>query len=120
MQTDDIVARLRVLNHHAKKLAENESLHDLYRDAFTRCENLTWEAADEIERLREELTASHESHGNEVGALTERLSLAIHERDEARREVCNNEANHLPTMADLHREAKRRGWDCFKENIDGT
>ena len=52
--SDDIVARLRVLNHHAKKLAENESLHDLYRDAFTRCENLTWEAADEIERLRAE------------------------------------------------------------------
>lgn len=50
--TDDIVARLRVLNHHAKKLAENESLHDLYRDAFTRCEDLTWQAADEIKQLR--------------------------------------------------------------------
>jgi len=37
------------------------------------------------------------------------------ERDEARREVCRNEANHLPTMADPHREARRRGWDCFKE-----
>lgn len=50
----------------------------------------TASAADEIERLRTE-------------------------RDEARREVCNNEANHLPTMADPRREAKRRGWDCFKE-----
>jgi hypothetical protein len=48
-------------------------------------------AADEIERLRKE-------------------------RDEARREVCNNEANHLPTMADPRREAQRRGWDCFKED----
>jgi len=38
------------------------------------------------------------------------------ERDEARREVCRNEANHLPTMADPRREAKRRGWDCFKED----
>jgi len=37
------------------------------------------------------------------------------ERDEARREVCRNEANHLPTMADPRREAKRRGWDCFRE-----
>lgn len=53
MAGDDIVARLRVLNHHAKKLAENESLHDLYRDAFTRCENLTWEAADRIEKLEQ-------------------------------------------------------------------
>ena len=52
---DDIVARLRVLNHHAKKLSENESLHDLHRETFTRCENLTLEAADEIERMRNEL-----------------------------------------------------------------
>ena len=37
------------------------------------------------------------------------------ERDEARREVCRNEANHLPTMADPRREAARRGWDCFKK-----
>ena len=50
--SDDIVTRLRVLNHHAKKLAENESLHDLQREAFTRCENLTLEAADTITRLR--------------------------------------------------------------------
>lgn len=52
--TDDIVTRLRVLSHHAKKLAENESLHDLHFDALTRCEDLTWLAADEIERLRKE------------------------------------------------------------------
>ncbi len=38
------------------------------------------------------------------------------ERDEARRELCRNEANHLPTMADPHREARRRGWNCFKED----
>ena len=37
------------------------------------------------------------------------------ERDEARQEVCRNEANHMPTMADPRREAKRRGWDCFKQ-----
>lgn len=39
---------------------------------------------------------------------------ARNQRDEARREVCNNEANHLPTMADSRMEATRRGWDCFK------
>ena len=49
--TDDIVTRLRILNHHAKKLAENESLSDLHRDAFMRCEDLTWLAADRIEKL---------------------------------------------------------------------
>lgn len=113
--TDDIVARLRVLNHHAKKLAENESLHDLHRDALTRCENMTWEAADEIERLREELTASHESHGNEVGALTERLSLAIHERDDARREICLLRASSTnatdKVSAEMEEYARSRGWE---------
>jgi hypothetical protein len=70
-------------------------------------------AADEIERLREELTASHESHGNEVGSLTERLSLAIHERDEARREICDwiSEGREDPKVI-----AQRYRWDCFKEN----
>ena len=74
-------------------------------------------AANEIERLREELTASHESHGNEVGALTERLSLAIHERDEARREVCELLYNRQGGWPKEH--ANERGWDCFKENTDG-
>lgn len=54
----DLVARLRVINHHTKKLAENEGLHYVHREAFTRCEDLTWEAANEIERLRKELQES--------------------------------------------------------------
>ena len=49
-------------------------------------------------------------------ALWRALREARRERDEARREVCLNEAQHLPTMADPHREAMRRGWDCFKED----
>lgn len=49
------------------------------------------EAADEIERLRAE-------------------------RDEARREVCSmNETGLRMNKSDKKREAKRRGWDCFKE-----
>ena len=49
------------------------------------------EAADEIERLRAE-------------------------RDEARREVCSmNETGLRMNESDKKREAKRRGWDCFKE-----
>lgn len=98
--SDDIVARLRVLNHHAKKLAENESLHDLHREAFQRCEKLTWEAADEIERLRDE-------------------------RDEARRWVCQFLASpesvmHLakPGNGTKRDFAAEQGWDCFKEAGD--
>ena len=49
--TDDIVTRLRILNHHVKKLAENESLPSLHRDALMRCEDLTGLAADRIEKL---------------------------------------------------------------------
>jgi hypothetical protein len=47
-----------------------------------------------------------------VGEMNKKLRA---ERDDARREVCNNKANHLPTMSDPYREAKRRGWDCFKD-----
>ena len=86
--TEDIVTRLRVLSHHAKKLAENESLHDLHFDALTRCEDLTWLAADEIQRLRKE-------------------------RDEARREIL--ESLH-PDLRKSYADA--RGWDCLKEATD--
>ena len=60
------------------------------------------EAAAEIERLREELVST-----------TNRLTA---ERDEARREVCSmNETGLRMNESDKKREAKRRGWDCFKE-----
>ena len=56
-------------------------------------------AADEIERLRAE-------------------------RDEARREVCQNEADEISMELGgaaifASAIAKRRGWDCFKENTNG-
>jgi chorismate mutase len=50
-----------------------------------------------------------------IRSLNNQLVDALRERDEARREVCRNEANHLPTMVDPRREAQRRGWDCFKQ-----
>jgi hypothetical protein len=55
-----------------------------------------------------------------IESLVAKCAELTRERDEARREVCMNEANHLPTMADPHREAKRRGWDCFKKDSNGT
>ena len=108
--SDDIVARLRVLNHHAKKLAENESLNDLHRDAFTRCETLTWEAADEIERLREALRIEQE----ELAACCIDRKETQRERDEARRLYINEMClrDYGDTSARI-REAKARGWNCF-------
>ena len=98
--TDDIVTRLRILNRHAKKLADNESLSDLHFDAFMRCEDLTWLAADEIERLRKE-------------------------RDEARRRVCEMSLQ----LGKVYRRvggktvevttpegcAEIMRWDCYEE-----
>ena len=66
------------------------------RDCLAPC--LMDEAADEIVRLEAALVA------------------ATHERDEARREVCSmNETGLRMNESDKKREAKRRGWDCFKE-----
>lgn len=62
------------------------------------------EAADEIERLRAELAA------------------AIKQRDEARREVCNEIARiraAIEGVFDPKRVAINRGWDCFAQKEGG-
>ena len=62
-------------------------------------------AADEIERLRGMLEVQDEM-----------VKHYVEERDEARREVCSmNETGLRMNESDKKREAKRRGWDCFKE-----
>ena len=57
-------------------------------------------------------------------AMAEQIATLIHERDEARREVClAREAtiriafhrDVAVTDESLHAAAKARGWDCFKE-----
>ena len=120
--SDDIVTRLRVLNHHAKKLAENEGLSDLHRDAFRRCEDLTWLAADDIERLRNDLDGSRLAYRgasydrDRIRAKRDEGVVEIErlraERDEARREVCRIWADRYGSVGLV---AERRGWDCFGE-----
>jgi hypothetical protein len=70
---DDIVARLRQTHRAA-------------------CSYFGCEAADEIERLREE-------------------------RDEARRRYCFAMAEH-GEEAEARQNAKDEGWECFKENTN--
>lgn len=100
---NDIVTLLRVLNHHAKKLAEIESLHELYRDAFSRCEELTLKAAVEIKQLRQQVA--------DLRA----------ERDDARRRLCAEllEVEGHPFGWKGARGARgiaeRLGWDCFEK-----
>ena len=53
----------------------------------------------------------------EIKRLRQENATLTAERDEARREVCSmNETGLRMNESDKKREAKRRGWDCFKEN----
>jgi hypothetical protein len=67
------------------------------------------DAADEIERLRAELVSS----ADELAATLRELREVEAERDEARREVCDMEGE---TAGGALLEARKRGWDCFKED----
>jgi hypothetical protein len=75
-----------------------------------------YEDLDRINSISSELAARFAVLYDKIVALEIQNEQLAKERDEARREVCSNKANHLPTMADPRREAKRRGWDCFKED----
>ena len=67
--------------------------------------------ADVTEAL-EELLSTIEEQKAEI----KRLRM---ERDAARREICEVSSEDLGELKDLHeweeREAKRRGWDCYKK-----
>ncbi len=84
-------------------------LRDVPRGIGGHYYHLMQKAAGEIERLRE--------LSGDAGKLRE-------ERDQARREVCafvsgryRKDVVTLDRAAALE-EAKRRGWDCFKEATD--
>ena len=72
-------------------------------------------AIREIERLRRECGEARREIGDSLQTLIhfrqERDTLRA-ERDEARREVCALDAD---TMEDQIEYAKRRGWNCWKE-----
>ena len=133
-EKSDIVARLRVINHHTKKLAENEGLHYVHREAFTRCEDLTWEAANEIERLRKRLLAEENAYDimrienehlqtdrNNLALEIERLNACIErlraERDEARRYSCDLEARIIVLEEDRRDTSNKFGTNPCSEII---
>lgn len=106
--TNDIVARLReegFVTHMARLPRESKILHD---------------AADEIERLRDLI----EGHDYLAMGQRDQMKRLRWERDQARREICRNEADDIslelggaaifPASV-----AERRGWDCYKEATDG-
>jgi len=91
MTDPDIVTRLRAVLHNDRSV-----------------ELMNREAADEIERLRNERNA-FEAERDELVRISNKLK---HERDEARREVCVLMQRTGFLRGDY---AAERGWDCFKE-----
>jgi hypothetical protein len=75
------------------------------------------EAYEYMELLRDELT----ERIHMCDMRSEKILELTAERDEARREICQNEAEdfrHIygEWLSHPDRVAKERGWDCFKEN----
>jgi hypothetical protein len=55
----------------------------------------------------------------DIGEAYAEIEQLRKDRDEARREVCSmNETGLRMNESDKKREAKRRGWDCFKESTN--
>ncbi len=68
------------------------------------------EAADEIERLREQLRLANIDNCNTIAELDQVRA----ERDEARREIVLL-LNGCCSWSKLTQEIKKRGWECLKE-----
>lgn len=106
----DIVKRLREVFHDDRSV-----------------ELMNREAADEIERLRNDLarrTAERDEAINEVSLLrstvTDRnieIERLRSERDEARRMYCNAMTDHCEEH-EARQIAQEQGWDCLKGDKD--
>ena len=89
-------------------------------------------AGDNLDRLRgRNLTEELENARYQNNLLTEECRELEKERDEARRELCRNEAIIRLQRHRVHRDnedvvglakeiAVERGWDCFKEDTNGS
>ena len=72
---------------------------------------------DIVDELREIQRMNTTLHGAQMAArAADEIERLRKERDEARREVCSmNETGLRMNASDKQREAKRRGWDCFRK-----
>jgi len=108
--TDDIVDRLRAAGECPTPL----------RAYLAR--SVVMQAADEIERLRADVMCLKHQNAEFVRSLTmaqDERNTAVAERDEARCDACMTWAwMYRPSEnaeTEARKEAKRRGWDCFKK-----
>ena len=96
---------------YANAFEPSDQTHPKAQMVINRTDARLLEAADEIERLREQLRiANIDATNNEAEANKLRA-----ERDETRREVCRRQRKAV-TFDTAVKEAAKRGWDCFKED----
>jgi len=74
------------------------------------------EAANEIERLRDELARNADEFRETITELRQRVETLTSERDEARRDVCYLRPCVCLGLKTADEYAQFRGWDCFKED----
>ena len=98
--------------------------HAAARDRlYMECARLT----KAVEDLVEKLASASQERQHAVAALSEQVDTTRSERDEARREVCRDEAlirlerGRVPWDSEevvriATEVSVERGWDCFKEN----
>ena len=80
------------------------------RETINRAENMA-------PFMRSDMIGLLESAKYEIETLTDNLKQMKEQRDDARREICelsSRDSGELDLYAS-NKEAKRRGWDCFKE-----
>jgi hypothetical protein len=136
--SEDIVTRLRLRPTIMRKNRFGDMETDRAATAlFDDCHEIMREAADEIERLRRNTGCARNQRSTQfcaeavdaqrgfetlqdqlgknaiaLAATLRELRKVEVERDEARREVCDMEGE---TAGGALLEARKRGWDCFKE-----
>ena len=75
--------------------------------------------SDEAIRALQDVAEAVDEMEIEIARLRAELKTALAERDAARRVICEVYTEDLGELKDLHeweeREAKRRGWDCYKK-----
>ena len=115
-QIDDLAYRLRC---ETKRTDLPEGIVRTYAEAYYAIGILQEECreAEDLRRRVKELKEGFEGCCNACEPVGEMNRQLRRERDEARREVCRDEAwRKSPSPpCTANQVADRRGWDCFKE-----
>lgn len=97
------------------------SEREMYKnDSHTHIESLLKEQINKLTNERTVLEEIVESQSYQLSSLVKQVVVLTKMRDEARREICmiscGKGGRSSSVSPDAIEEAKRRGWDCFKDN----